>query len=260
MEKKFETIEDKIMNQIQCGDVKLRSKSLFLAEKFGLRSAFILSILLGVCAFMLFLFYVRATDNLIYLSFGRVGLLAFLESFPYLLVIGFIVLIFVAGMIIKKSELFYKFPFAYSAVSLLGVVLVAGSVLAYTHIPEFIEDEGYLPGAPGGFIRPFLHNCFMERNHGISGEIIEVQGNSLILQTPDGIRRVVFPQMLSQEAFARGKFVIIVGDRIGDEFQAHLIRIIDEQRIPMIHRGVKHRFPNESFFLPGLKKLLQGLI
>ena len=71
-------IEDKVMSEINSGRVKLRSKYIFLAEKLGIGSAFALSALLGVLFFTLVLYYLRASDNLRYLSFGSRGLFAFL--------------------------------------------------------------------------------------------------------------------------------------------------------------------------------------
>lgn len=263
MENQSNNFEDKIMGQIKCGKVKLRSRYIFWAESFGLRSAFILSILLGVLAFTLVLFYLQTTDNLMYLSFGRVGILAFLESFPYYLVIGFILLIFLMGVIIKKSELFYKFSFSYSAVSLLIVVVVAGGALAYTQVPQYIEEQGYKTGgSAAGFIRPFLHNCFRERSYGISGRIIELEPQAVILQTPDGLRRIDFTLLpdFDPSSLERGKFIILVGDRKGDMFFARMIQVIDQKRIPMIHRGLRHRFPSESMRMIPLQRLMHGLI
>jgi hypothetical protein len=263
MENQSNNFEDKIMGQIKCGKVKLRSRYIFWAENFGLRSAFVLSLLLGVLAFTLVLFYLQATDNLIYLSFGRVGMLAFLESFPYYLVIGFIILIFLIGIILKKSELFYKFSFSYSAVSLLVVVVVGGAALAYTQVPQFIEEQGYNEsGGVAGFIRPFLHNCFQQRKYGISGRITEMEPHAIVLQTPDGLRRIDFSLLpnIDRSLFEVGKFVVLVGNREGDLFYAKMIQVIDQKRIPMIHRGLRHRFPSESMRIPPLQQLLHGLI
>ena len=264
MKKNNDTIETKIMDQIQCGKVKLRSRYLFWAENFGLRSIFILSILSGVLAFTLVLFYLRATDNLLYLSFGKFGIYAFLESFPYLLVIGFIFFIFFVGYIIKKSDLFYTFPFGYSSVSLLCVMVIAGAALAYTHIPEFIEEEGYRSQVREEFMRPFFHNNFFGRNHGIIGEIRELQESAIIVQTPDGIARIDYFRVPSigeiSSAFEVGKFVIIVGEREGDVFHAQVIQLIDKDKVPMIHRRIRHRFPRQSLFLPQLHRLFSSNI
>jgi preprotein translocase subunit SecG len=103
-------LEKNIMDKIKTGQVKLKSKYVFLAEKLGLGTAFTLSTVLSILLFNLTLFYMKETDNLQYLSFGKRGILAFLESFPYMLVVSFIILILLAGYLISKSEAGYKKP------------------------------------------------------------------------------------------------------------------------------------------------------
>ena len=100
---KNHNLEDKVMESIKGGNVKLRSRYLFLAEKLGLGSALVLTILLAVLFFSLVLFYLQATDNLWYLSFGSRGIYAFLESFPYFLVVALVILILLSDWILKKS-------------------------------------------------------------------------------------------------------------------------------------------------------------
>ena len=89
-------IEEKVMAEIKSGKVKLRSRYVFLAEKLGIGSAFIFSVFLAVLFFTLVLFYLQASDNLGYLSFGSRGMFAFLETFPYLLVATLIICVFIA--------------------------------------------------------------------------------------------------------------------------------------------------------------------
>jgi hypothetical protein len=98
-----EKLENSIMGKIKSGQVKLKSKYIFWAEKLGLGTAFALTVILSILFFNLILFYLKETDNLKYLSFGKFGIFAFLESFPYLLVVVFIVLIVLAGCFIQEA-------------------------------------------------------------------------------------------------------------------------------------------------------------
>ena len=245
MEQQPPTIEQEIMNKIQTGKVKLRSRYIFLAEKLGIGSVVVLSLLLGALAINLLLFYLRATDNLIYLSFGRVGILAFLESFPYLLVIGFILFIFLIGFIIKKTHISYKRPFAYSAALFILIIIVGGAALTYTGVAELLEDEGYSAGG-GRFIRPFFHDSFTSRKYGVTGRIFGFEENAVLLQTPDGLRRVMVSPGPTLDMLERGQFVVVVGELHGEVFLAEQIRIIDAQRVPMIRRGVNRKFPGND--------------
>ena len=136
-------IENEVMNKISSGKLQLRSKYIFLAEKLGIGSAFTLTILLAVLCFNLALFYLRASDNMAYLSFGSQGFLTFLESFPYLLVVALIILVFCAGWLIKKSDLSYKKPFGYFAVGLICFVVIGGIILTYTTVAGKIGQENF---------------------------------------------------------------------------------------------------------------------
>lgn len=237
------TIEDKVMKQIDTGRVKLRSKYIFVAEKMGLSSAIVLSILIGALFFTLLFYYLDETDNLVYLSFGKAGIYAFLESFPYLLVVCFILLVFLAGYLLKKTDFSYQKPFAYSSISLMVVVIVAGAALTYTGIGRAIEGVGYHQGPPGRMVRPFLHNCFMKRKYGVAGQVVEVMPNSLLLQTPDGLLRIHFQNTPALDPAVLGKFIVVVGQKKGEAFEAVRIQVIPQERIPIIHRSVQHRFP-----------------
>lgn len=243
MEKHKTTIEEKIMKEIQTGKVKVRSRYVFIAEKLGLGSVIVLSILLGALFFHLLFYYLDQTDNLVFLSFGRSGWYAFLESFPYLLVVSFILLVFVAGYLLKKTDFSYQKPFAYSSVTLLVVVMVGGAVLTFTGVAQSLEMRGFLHGRGAGIIRPFLHNCFSHKKYGISGQILEVRGQSLILLTPDGVQQINFFNAPPLDPQAVGKYIIVVGERKGETFQGVHVQVVPQERIPAIHRGVRMRFP-----------------
>ncbi len=243
MEQEEFKIEQKVMKDIHSGKVKLRSKYVFWAEKLGLGSAVVLTMLLCALAFHILLFYLQATDNLIYLSFGKVGVLAFLESFPYLLVIGFIFLVFLAALLIKKSNISYKRPFVYSIIALLGCVIVGGWALTYTGVAERLEDEGCNKAQGKSFLRVFFADCAQSRRYGVAGRIFAFEPQAVILQTPHGLRRVMVLSDPSLKLLARGQFVVVVGQMRDEVFWSEQIQIIDERRIPSIRRGVNHRFP-----------------
>lgn len=231
------------MKNIESGKVKLRSRYIFIAEKLGLGSAVVLSILLVVLFCNLLLYYLRATDNLSYLSFGKSGILAFLESFPYLLVALVIVSVFVAGLLLKHTGTLYKRPFSYLAIGLVVFALVAGTALAYTSVDERLEDETYIPAGPGMFLRPlFQHD--LDDQSGVAGRIVSVTTSTLVIQTPEGERTVVVPPsflpLLSR--INPEDFVVAVGTKHGDVFDADQLRIAAPNEMPMIRRFVHHHF------------------
>ncbi len=238
-------LENSIMGKIKAGQVKLRSRYVFLAEKLGLGTAFALSVILAVLFFNLILFYMKETDNLKYLSFGKFGVFAFLESFPYLLVISFIFLIVLAGYLMTKSDESYKKPFGYLSIGLVAVIVVFGGILTYTNIAQSIEMEARKNSHPlGMFFNPFMRNGTEVRNRGVAGMVFETGENYLVLQAPNGLRRVdmtgIDQDKLPQ--LKRGDFVIGIGGNQGEDFVAEDIRIIDRNDIPSVDRGIDYKF------------------
>jgi len=238
-------VEDKVMSQIKSGRVKLRSKYLFLAEKLGLGSAFVLTFMLAALFFGLSLFYLKATDNLWYLSFGSRGLLAFLESFPFVLVIGWIVLLFLAGFIFRKSGALYDKPFGYLALALVGFIIIIGTIFSFTHLTERMEGVAFGPRSGGAVFRPFFKPGLDERNRGIAGRIVEIGADYINIQTPNRIIKVNLGRLEEgpKKKLEVGMFVVAVGEKHGEEFVATgLHDINNEEEMPMIRRGIHRRF------------------
>jgi len=241
-------LEKKIMNEINTGKVKLRSRYIFVAEKLGLGSAFALSALLSVLFFSLILFYLRQSDNIGYLSFGNLGLTAFLDSFPYLLVMVVVVLIFIAGFILRKSEFAYKFSFGYLSLVLVSVVIAIGSVLTAARVDERIEHAAFSSQPVGYVVRPFLHRDLGDRRGGISGQVTDVEEDFIVVQTPYS-ERVVDISGLTYDASAElmpGQFVMIVGEREGESFIAHAIKIINEEELQMVRSALRQFGPRPN--------------
>ncbi|MFA6097715.1 MAG: hypothetical protein WC788_08910 [Candidatus Paceibacterota bacterium] len=231
--------EETVMSKIRSGKVRLRSRYIFIAEKFGLESAFALSVILSVLFSNLFFFYLKSTDNLEYLSFGSEGFYAFLESFPYLLVVAFIVFMLIAGHLLTKVDLSYKKPFKYFALGLIAFVFVSSGVLAYTDISEKIEEEAFNESPSSLVIKPFLKQGVDIRKTGVSGRIFEVSDGYFIVEMPSGFQKVDIGDVGSgEEQFVNGQFVIIIGERKEDTFVARRIRIAGEDKMQMIRRRI----------------------
>lgn len=235
-----EKIESGVMEKIKSGKIKLRSRYLFLAERLGLGSAFIFSLLLAILFFTFLLSYLRASDNLIYLSFGSRGLLAFLQSFPYILVSSFIIFIFIAGFIIKKSQIYYQKPFINLILFSLSFVILIGSLMSFTSIREKFENHpfscqgfGYFSGSPEQI-----------NTRGLAGRVVGLDSQFIIIQTPQQLINLTIPLMSPEQLMALepGQFIIAVGERRDNEFIAEQFRLINDNDMRIIRRGVMNKF------------------
>jgi hypothetical protein len=237
-----QNLENAVMGKIKSGQVKLRSKYIFIAEKLGLDTALTLSFVLASLLFNLIFFYVKETDNLKYLSFGKDGIFAFLESFPYLIVIAFILFIVLASYLISKSESLYKRSFGQLVVFLIISITFFGAILTYTNVAERIEKESFKNEA-GRFFRPFVAPPEI-RDNGMSGVIYEKGDNYLILKTPRGLMNMDIGNIekTSLEKFKVGEFVISIGQREGKNFVASKISIVRKEDIPSETRRIDYKF------------------
>ncbi|HNY35957.1 MAG TPA: hypothetical protein PLD14_01805 [Candidatus Pacearchaeota archaeon] len=234
-----EKLENSIMGKIKSGQVKLKSKYIFLAEKLGLGTAFTLSVLLSILFFNLIFFYLKETDNLKYLSFGKFGIFAFLESFPYLLVIVFILLIILSGYLLTRSDVSYKRPFGYLAVGMVVLIMIFGGFLTYTNLGQSIEKQARMGNEP---VRTFLKPLTDVRNNGIAGIIFEEGDGYLIIQTPQGLRRVETKNVEDIPEIEKGQFIITVGNGGEFNFTATKIKIVNKEDMPAINRGIDFKF------------------
>jgi len=261
-------LEEKIMSGIKSGQIKLRSKYIFLSKKLGLSGALSLSVILAIFFFNLILFYMKTTDNFIYLTFGKNGFLAFLESFPYLLVIVFLLFLLFTGYLITKTDWSYKKPFKYIMLMLIMIVLLVGGVLASTSFSQRIEKQAFANRGTGLFLKPFLKRGMGLRDSGLVGEIDEIDENYLIINTPRGKQYLDLSHLLSQQIsleFEKREWIIAIGERKDNIFLTKEIRLIKNKECPMIRRGI-YIYPKEKpmnhFFQPNekVKKCLHDCI
>lgn len=234
-----EKLENSIMGKIKSGQVKLKSKYIFLAEKLGLGTAFALSVLLSILFFNLIFFYLKETDNLKYLSFGKFGIFAFLESFPYLLVIAFIILIVLSGYLLTKSDVSYKKPFGYLAVGMVALIMVFGGILTYADLGQRFEGEARRGNES---VRVFFQPLTEIHNNGIAGVVSEKGADYLIVETPQGLRRIETNDVQDIPDIQKDQFIIAVGN--GDEFNFKVvkIRVANKEDMPSIDRGIDFKF------------------
>lgn len=238
------------MEKISSGDIKQRSRYLFIAEKLGLGGAVVISVVLGAVFCALLFFYLHATDNLIYLSFGQRGVYAFLESFPYLLVLSFIVVIMVAALLFRRIDtpIIYKKPVRYVTLVLIIFVVFGGAVLTITRITDRIEENSYRGHMTGMFFRPFLRGGFRDPHRGVVGRVVEVGDGVVVLQTPRGLQKVNISgaRTLLNQSIEVGMSVIAVGEQRADVFIAERLRIVHEEDIPLIFKGIHRRFDSSN--------------
>ena len=226
-------LENKIMSEITSGNVKIRSRFLVLTEKFGLGSALILTALLAALTFTIILFYLVSADSLTYLEFGNPGVWAFLESFPFPLVITMILLIFLAGRLLAMTGRVYKYSYGVVALALLLVILVTGLGLAATNVAAKISDRQ--------MFAPFMHPKLGQHGSGVAGKVIMLGENFIVVRTPRSAVPVNTQRMQwhAEQQPELGMFIIAVGKWQGPEFVASQIKIVRPEELRFLRPHIK---------------------
>ncbi|MGB6881985.1 MAG: hypothetical protein WBD86_01660, partial [Microgenomates group bacterium] len=117
------------MKKIRSGKVKVKPAYLILAEKYGVVGVIALLLTLAALTFNVVLFLLKRTGNLEFLSFGSLGVLAFLQAFPHLPIIIMLLGLFFAIRLLRYFDISYKKPFSFIAVLALFGVLGMGTIL-----------------------------------------------------------------------------------------------------------------------------------
>ncbi|MBU0572229.1 hypothetical protein KKH23_00990 [Patescibacteria group bacterium] len=168
-------ITKNIMSKIKTGKVKIKPAFMVLGERYGVVGAIALLLTTAVLTFNIFLFLLKQTGNLEFLSFGSAGILAFLQAFPYFPVTIMLFVLFLAIRLLKYFDISYKKSFSFLALFIFASVLGLGIALANTKINARLEN---IPALRGFYHQGFGRNGFM-------GNILELKENSIIVERDD---------------------------------------------------------------------------
>ncbi len=222
-------LEAKVMKKIKDGKINLRSRYIFLAKKLGLGGGLTLSLILAALFLNLAFFSMKTSGSLEFLSFGRIGILAFLESFPYHWILIGLVFFTIASAILSRYDLSYKKPFKVILSVLIILIFIAGIVLAISGLNEAMEEkvaQGKIP-----LLRSFYRRREIWKN-GLVGTIMEIKRDGIVIETSE--KKEVFIE-LTEDTLLPDGLDCKIGDRIRavgewskENFQAHALRLTDK--------------------------------
>ncbi len=183
-------ITAEVLAKIESGQVKMRSKWRFLAEKIGLESGLLLAIVVFLLVLSLFLAYWQnqATQEL--LEFGTPGWERVLRSAPYELIALGLVLLLLINFLIKKFNWGYKRPWlVWVGAIVVGGVVVAGFINHLNFLGRL--NKAAFPGYGQGMWGKYYYqriNYWQEKVK--QGEIISEDKYKWTIKTDNGIYQV----------------------------------------------------------------------
>lgn len=209
-----DSVQDKVMNAIREGKVRMRPRWHFVALSTLLALSILVLGFIIVSTIGFFVFLLRESGAWFAPSFGLRGWIVLFLSIPWGAVALFAVLIALLEYLARCYKLVYRRPLFLSAVVLVLFSFVGGILIEPLHhrIGRFARDDMLPPVLNGMYQPPFhLHDPSVER-----GVIIAGDARIFVMLTDDGTTTVrVSPhtRLPRGSDFAVGDTVIVMGDR-----------------------------------------------
>jgi len=241
-----ESISARIIGAVKSGEIKMRPKWHFIFRAILWTVGVAIVALALVYSASLFVFIMARTGIWVAPVFGLRGLVVFLTSLPWLLLILVVVFIVILEIMVRRYSFAWRQPLIYSTVAILIVVAAGGILIAATPFHSELShcrpfERPLPPSYIGASVPPRGSDCgtgiyrdlgprrFNDIHAGVITEFSlpnftisnRQQEKLLILVT----RRTRLP---FGEDFMVGDAVVVVGERQGDQVEAFGISEIDQ--------------------------------
>lgn len=210
-----------IMEQIKSGKIKMRPKSYFIAGSILLGGSLAITFSLALLFLSASTFHIRTTHPMSFLRYGHMGGLAFIQFFPWQLIILSIIGIWGGLWLLKKYDISYKKGFISTSLVFIGVLLTFAVFIDNLGINDCLKSTR-------NFAPIYKQNLINQNT--IMGEIVAIEDDSLTIKNPRTNQQVnvsldentILPE---GETFNIGDHVGIVGDTEGETFVAKGIHV-----------------------------------
>lgn len=225
------TIADSVSDKIKKGEVTMKSQFSIWTEKLKLNGSIML-LLAFLTLIAGFVFYwINSNNDLLFGGYGRYGLSSFLQSFPYIFVIGFIALFIVLILIFRTFDFSYKKPFAIIILFVaLGILVIGWISIKQPMSQQLYQQEGR-----------FFRMGMMNNSNAITGTVVGISQNSISIQNEDNKIIVIKINPSTHFPFGQPKVedqIRSVGSWDGNVFTALGVRVFDETNPSTLDPGM----------------------
>jgi len=229
-----ESIGEKIISAAKSGRLKMRSRRYFILHAVLWLAGIVIVMLALLYFFSLFVFIARETGIWLAPIFGGRGIFIFLTSLPWMLLLLLLIFVVTLEVLVRRYAFAYRLPLLYSAMAILLAVIAGGLLLARTPLHPMLShcpskgdwrqnraSPENLPPCGTGIYRDLGHRRFENVHYGM---IESVQNGSFVMinRQREKINVIIGKQtrLPFGKDFAPGDFVVVVGDRRGDQVEA----------------------------------------
>jgi len=228
------SLKDRVMGSVKSGRLKMRPKWHFVLQASLLAVGTVVVSLALVYMASLFLFIFRETGIWMAPAFGWHGIIVFLFSLPWLLILLVLLFIVILEILVRHYAFAYRMPLIYSGLAIIFLVGVGGLLVIVTPFHEKMADcpeEGGPPPCRMGFYRdldPDRHQNLHE------GTIVQISGRNytIVNRRQEQLLIVVTPEtrLPFGTSFAEGDKIVVIGEREGFQVNAFGISPFDGRR------------------------------
>lgn len=122
-------LKDKILQEIRSGQLSMRPRIFFVLQVAALIAVALATLVVSVFILNFILFSIRLNRADMLLSFGPGGWLAFLQFFPWTLLVLDMLLVAVLQWLVRKFKFGYRMPALYMLAALLMLTVIAGALV-----------------------------------------------------------------------------------------------------------------------------------
>jgi|GEM_PF-1447458 len=216
-------ISDKVLDKIEQEDVKMRSKWFFIAEKLGLESGLLLSILVIIILLCFTLYIMDQKGAFEFTEFGPRGWPLIFANIPFELIILAVVFFIVSSFLIKQFDFSYRKPFYLISCGVLLLIGTIGAVLTWTGASHSMFKKV----VDSKMVKNYYENKTNippENDKAIIGRVVGYDNKSIYLVTTNN--RIIKINFNKEPQVAQGQVIKIIGKKNGEMFQAEIIRVI----------------------------------
>ncbi len=218
------SITEQILASAKSGQLKMRPKWHFILRAVLWISGITIVTLALLYLASLIAFIARKTGIWVAPVFGWHGVMIFLASLPWMLVLAVLFFIIVLEILVRHYSFAYRLPLFYSALGVLLVVVAGGLIVARTPLHQALSNcppGGGPPPCGGGFYRDLAPHRFADIHRGVIDEIME-PNFTIVNDNQEKLFIVVSrrTRLPFGEDFSVGDMVVVIGDRHGNQVDA----------------------------------------
>lgn len=225
------SIKNKVLLAIETGKVKMKPRWEFVLQTILIILGAIILVLALLYLFSFIIFIMRQSGLWFIPAFGLKGVMPFLESLPWFLILLVVGAIIILEFLVKHFSFIYRKPVLYSLVGIVGMVIFGSLALANSQFHRGMFEKAELDNLP---LAGELYKEYGKKKYEniAEGMIKEVAESEYVIENRRGDTiKVLFDKKLKVDPINDlqiGDVVVVIGQKTNGAIQAEGIREVKD--------------------------------